>query len=55
MMSLYLKSLEAESPEYLRTQMQLGGAILPSLGLEHPRWATHSSRRISTRKSSWAI
>ena len=31
MMSLYLKSLEAESAEYLHTQMQLGGAILPSL------------------------
>jgi hypothetical protein len=31
MMSLYLKSLEAESAEYLHAQMQLGGAILPSL------------------------
>ena len=31
MMSLYLKSLESEAPEYVRTQMQLGGAILPTL------------------------
>lgn len=31
MLSLYLKSLESDSPEYVRAQMQLGGAILPSL------------------------
>ena len=31
-MSLYLKSLESDSPEFLRTQMRLSGAVLPSLG-----------------------
>jgi hypothetical protein len=31
MLSLYLKSLESDSPAYVREQMQLGGAILPSL------------------------
>jgi hypothetical protein len=31
-MSLYLKSLESDAPEYVRTQMSLSGAILPSLG-----------------------
>ena len=30
-MSLYLKSLESDAPEYVRTQMSLSGAILPSL------------------------
>jgi hypothetical protein len=30
-MSLYLKSLESESPEFLRTQMRFGYALLPSL------------------------
>lgn len=30
-MSLYLKSLESDAPEYIRTQMQISGAILPSL------------------------
>ena len=31
MMSLYLKSLESDAPEFVRTQMTLSGAILPSL------------------------
>lgn len=30
-MSLYLKSLESDAPEFVRSQMQLSGAILPSL------------------------
>jgi hypothetical protein len=30
-MSLYLKSLESDEPEYVRSQMQRAGAILPSL------------------------
>ena len=30
-MSLYLKSLESDAPEYVRTQMSFSGAILPSL------------------------
>lgn len=30
-MSLYLKSLESEAPEFVRSQMQLTGAILPTL------------------------
>lgn len=30
-MSLYLKSLESDAPEYVRSQMQLTGAILPTL------------------------
>ena len=30
-MSLYLKSLESDAPEYVRRQMQLTGAILPAL------------------------
>jgi hypothetical protein len=30
-MSLYLKSLESDEPAYVRSQMQLAGAILPSL------------------------
>jgi len=30
-MSLYLKSLESDAPEYVRSQMQLTGAILPNL------------------------
>jgi Eco57I restriction-modification methylase/N-6 DNA Methylase len=30
-MSLYLKSLESEAPEFVRTQMQISGAVLPSL------------------------
>lgn len=31
MMSLYLKSLESDAPEFVRSQMQISGAILPSL------------------------
>lgn len=31
-MSLYLKSLESDAPEFVRSQMQLSGAVLPSLG-----------------------
>ncbi len=30
-MSLYLKSLESDAPEYVRSQVQLTGAILPTL------------------------
>ena len=30
-MSLYLKSLESDAPEYVRSQIQLTGAILPAL------------------------
>jgi len=31
-MSLYLKSLESDAPEFVRSQMQISGAVLPSLG-----------------------
>lgn len=30
-MSLYLKSLESDAPEFVRSQMQISGAILPSM------------------------